>query len=291
VIEIEELKKRAKILTENLARCSLCPRNCQVNRLKGEEGFCRVGKNLIVCSFGPHFGEESCLVGLNGSGTIFFSFCNLHCVFCQNYTISQLGEGEVTSAEALARMMLYLQKQGCHNINLVTPTHVIAQVVSALVIAVEEGLNLPIVYNSGGYDSVKTLKLLDGIVDIYMPDLKYGSNSSAQKYSESSNYLEGAKLALKEMHRQVGNLIVEEGVARRGLLIRHLVLPNNLAGTKELMHFLAKHISHDTFINIMDQYHPCYKAQEFPELKREITEREYFEACNIARREGLWRFA
>ena len=292
MIDVKELKKRAKILTENLAKCSLCPRNCQVNRLKGEgeKGFCRVGKDLIVCSFGPHFGEESCLVGLSGSGTIFFSFCNLHCVFCQNYTISQLGEGKVITAETLAGMMLNLQKQGCHNINLVSPTHVIAQIVSALAIAVEKGLNLPIVYNSGGYDSVETLKILKGIIDIYMPDFKYGRNSSAQKYSEAPNYPEVAKLALKEMHGQVGDLAIDEGIAQRGLLVRHLLLPEKIAGTKELMHFLATETSPDTFVNLMDQYHPCYRAREFPELTRGITEEEYGEALKIAREEGLWRF-
>jgi len=223
-----------------LAECLLCPRQCRANRLAGESGECQITTQAVVSSYGPHFGEEAPLVGRHGSGTIFFTYCNLHCRFCQNYTISQLGEGDTVDRRELAAMMLSLQAKGCHNINLVSPTHVVPHILEALVLARDDGLHLPLVYNSGGYDSVATLKLLDGIVDIYMPDMKYADEKTAEKLSGIKNYPEVNRAAVKEMHRQVGDLeIDEQGVARRGLLVRHLVLPNRLAGTKEIVRFLA----------------------------------------------------
>jgi putative pyruvate formate lyase activating enzyme len=217
----------------------------------------------MVSSYGPHFGEESPLVGKYGSGTIFFTNCNLRCLFCQNYSISQLGEGERVSKEELALMMLSLQARGCHNINLVSPTHVVPQILEALKIAVESGLHVPLVYNTGGYDSVETLSILDGIVDIYMPDMKYGDENIARELSGIENYPQVNKAAIREMHRQVGDLQTsQEGVAQRGLLVRHLVLPKGLAGTKDVVDFIAKEISANTYVNIMAQYHPCYKAHE-----------------------------
>jgi putative pyruvate formate lyase activating enzyme len=244
----------------------------------------------MVSSYGPHFGEEEPLVGKHGSGTIFFTNCNLNCVFCQNYSISQLGEGEEVSKEELASMMLSLQARGCHNINLVSPTHVVPQILEALEIAVEGGLFVPLVYNSGGYDSVETLQLLDGIVDIYMPDMKYDDEQIARELSGVPNYPEVNRAAVKEMHRQVGDLqINKEGVAIRGLLVRHLVLPHGLAGTKGIMSFLSREISPDTYVNVMAQYHPCYKAFQIPKLERPISVIEYSEALSLAREAGLRR--
>ena len=244
----------------------------------------------MVSSYGPHFGEEAPLVGSHGSGTIFFTYCNLHCVFCQNYTISQLGEGEPVSREELAGMMLSLQAKGCHNINLVSPTHVVPYILDALELAVSEGLYLPLVYNSGGYDSLETLKLLDGIVDIYMPDMKYSDEKIAEELSGIKDYPSINRAAVREMHRQVGDLqIDEQGTARRGLLVRHLVLPNGLAGTREVVSFLAKEVSANTYLNIMAQYHPCYKAFEMPSLARPISGQEFQEAINLAHQEGLHR--
>ncbi|MBU4310950.1 radical SAM protein, partial [bacterium] len=234
-----ELKKRTKKAYEILEECRLCPRECGVNRIKREKGFCKSGVLPIVSSFGPHFGEEPPLVGTHGSGTIFLTWCNLCCIYCQNYTISHLGEGREISLEEFASQMLSLQRRGCHNINFVTPTHFVPQILAALEIATEKGLNVPLVYNTGGYDQIETLKLLDGAFDIYMPDIKYSDSGIAEKYSSgASDYPEVVKKALREMHRQVGDLLIENGIAQRGLLIRHLVLPNNLAGTKETMHFI-----------------------------------------------------
>jgi len=244
----------------------------------------------MVSSYGPHFGEEAPLVARLGSGTIFFANCNLRCLFCQNYSISQLGEGEMVSKEELAHMMLYLQAKGCHNINLVSPTHVVPQILEALEIAVERGLNLPLVYNTGGYDSVETLRLLDGIVDIYMPDMKYSDEKIAQELSGIKNYPQVNKAAVKEMYRQVGDLqINEEGIAQRGLLLRHLVLPHGLAGTEEIVNFVSKKISPKTYINIMAQYRPCYKAHDIPSLARPISTAELQEAVKLAHQAGLTR--
>lgn len=230
-------------------------------------------------------------MGRGGSGTIFFTHCNLRCIFCQNFEISQLGEGESVAPEKIASVMLYLQRVGCENINLVSPTHVVPQILSALPKAVERGLRLPLVYNTGGYDSIATLKLLDGIVDIYMPDMKYASNATAKRLSGVDDYVERNRAAVLEMHRQVGDLQMDEdGVATRGLLVRHLLLPEGLAGTDETTRFLAREVSKDTYINLMDQYRPCYKADTIGALTRGITRREYDEAVETATRNGLWRF-
>jgi len=244
----------------------------------------------MVFSYGPHFGEEAPLVGKHGSGTIFFTNCNLRCLFCQNYSISQLGEGQKVSKKELADIMLFLQAKGCHNINLVSPTHVVPQILEALELAVESGLRLPLVYNSGGYDSVETLRMLDGVIDIYMPDMKYDDAETARKLSDIENYPEINRAAIKEMHRQTGNLEVNgEGVAQRGLLVRHLVLPHGLAGTKGIMNFISNEVSRNTYVNIMDQYHPCYKAFQIPSLRRRISSVEFHEALLLAREAGISR--
>jgi putative pyruvate formate lyase activating enzyme len=277
-------------LEEILLSCALCPRECHVDRTSGERGFCNTGDTPFVSSWNPHFGEERPLVGRYGSGTIFLGNCNLGCIFCQNYTISHLGEGVEISHEKLADIMLSLQAAGCHNINLVTPTHQAPAIVRALKSASDRGLEIPIVYNCGGYESVDTLKILDGIVDIYMPDFKYADSSHAAKYSNAPDYPETARLAIKEMHRQVGDLVINEmGTAERGLLIRHLVLPADIAGTSEVVKFIAEEISINTYVNIMDQYYPCYKAYENPPLNRRITGREYSAAIQHAVRAGLKR--
>ena len=285
-----KLRERVDAAVSLLESCSVCPRSCGVNRLAADVGKCRTPREAMVSSYGPHFGEEAPLVGRHGSGTIFFTNCNLRCLFCQNYSISQLGEGQKVSKEELADMMLSLQAKGCHNINLVSPTHVVPQILEALEIAVESGLHLPLVYNSGGYDSMETLRILDGIVDIYMPDMKYDNAETARELSGIENYPEISKAAIKEMHRQTGDLEVnEEGVAQRGLLVRHLVLPHGLAGTKGIVNFLSKEISRNTYVNIMDQYHPCYKAFQIPGLGRRISSAEFREALSLAREAGLSR--
>jgi putative pyruvate formate lyase activating enzyme len=290
LLETGELDHRAALLWSKLENCSICPRECGVNRVAGKIGVCRTTAQVKVSSYAPHFGEEPELVGYGGSGTIFFTNCNLWCLFCQNYTISHLKEGEIVSIPHLAGAMLYLQRIGCHNINLVTPTHVIPQIVQALGFAARNGLRLPLVYNCGGYESVETLKLLDGIVDIYMPDIKYSSDGYARRFSGVKDYWEKVQLAVKEMHRQVGDLNIDDDeVAARGLLIRHLVLPNRLAGSEEVLKFIAKDISVDSYVNIMDQYHPCFKAFDLTELNRRITGKEYEEVLRLARSYGLHR--
>lgn len=244
----------------------------------------------MVSSFGPHFGEERPLVGRYGSGTIFLTSCNLRCVFCQNYDISHMAMGSETSPEELGEMMLSLWRQGCHNINFVTPTHQVPQILAALPHAIEGGLEIPLVYNCGGYEEPETLRLLEGVFDIYMPDFKYGDSAIAEQYSGVPHYVESAEKALREMHRQVGPLLLDErGVAVRGLLVRHLVLPEGLAGTRRVMGFIAREISRDTYVNIMDQYHPCFRAADHPPLNRRITSREFAEAVAIARAEGIRR--
>jgi len=284
------LAKRVQTATALLEHCYVCPRHCGVNRLAGETGKCRTAARAMVSNHGPHFGEESSLVGKHGSGTIFFTNCNLSCISCQNYSISQLGDGVVISGEALASMMLSLQARGCHNINLVSPTHVVPQILQALEIAVGLGLRLPLVYNSGGYDSLETLKVLDGIIDIYMPDMKYSDEQIARELSGIENYPSVNQVALKEMHRQVGDLQVDkDGIATRGLLVRHLVLPNGLAGTAKITHFLAREISPDTYLNVMAQYHPCYKAHQVPRLARPLARQEFLEAVELAHKAGLSR--
>ena len=273
-----------------LEKCHLCPRNCGVNRLEGERGVCKAGYLPEISSYSPHFGEERPLVGFHGSGTIFMTHCNLRCIFCQNYSISHLGEGQEVSFDRLAKMMVELQKIGCHNINFVTPTHYVPQILKALVIAIEKGLSVPLVYNSGGYDSVETLKLLDRVFDIYMPDFKYNGSEVAQTYSQAPDYPQAARLAFKEMHRQVGDLIIDErGIALRGLLVRHLVLPQESAGTKEVMRFLASEISKNTYVNIMDQYYPCGGIDPKSPLSRRVTINEFNEAIEAAKKEGITR--
>ncbi len=284
------MEERSRDAVSRLESCEICPRRCHVNRLKEEKGFCRTGRRARVGAFAPHLGEEQPLVGKHGSGTIFFSGCNLACVFCQNYDISQMDGGEEVEASVLAGIMLRLQDLGCHNINFVTPTHVVPQILEALVLARAEGLSVPLVYNSGGYDFVETIRLLDGIFDIYMPDAKYGSDEVALKYSGAPRYTHYMRTAIKEMHRQVGNLQTdEEGIATRGLLIRHLVLPGGLAGTAEIVRFLSEEISKDTYLNVMAQYRPEYNACSYPEMNRRISLTEYRDAVRIAVEAGMVR--
>ena len=284
------LKDRANELHEALKCCNLCPRQCSVDRLSGETGTCNTGEFAMVSSYSPHFGEEAPLVGNHGSGTIFFTNCNLLCSFCQNFDISHEGRGRIVSDRELADMMLSLQVLGCHNINFVTPSHVVPQILSALILAIEDGLNVPLVYNSGGYDLPKTLQLLNGIIDIYMPDFKFWDAKPAQATCDAPDYPEVARKALKEMHRQTGDLAINhKGIATRGLLVRHLVMPEKMAGTEQIMHFLAKEISPYTYVNIMPQYRPCGKAYQHEQLGRSISPAEFFEAINLAKASGITR--
>lgn len=288
MLELGVLRERRDILYSYLETCVLCPRECRVNRLKGEKGVCGVDAQLWISSYGPHYGEEPPLSGTNGSGTIFFTFCNLRCVYCQNYSISQLGDGDIISIPDLAGIMLYLQGIGCHNINLVTPTHFLPQIVSAIVIAVEKGLKIPIVYNTSGYEKVEILRLLDGIVDIYLPDMRYSSETNSIRYSSAPEYPKFNRLAVKEMFRQVGNLELDkDGIAKRGLIIRHLVMPNDVSGTEEVLRFIAEEVSKDTYISLMAQYRPMYKAIDIPTINRRITREEYRKAIEIAKDLGL----
>ncbi|MDI6906450.1 MAG: radical SAM protein [Thermoanaerobacterales bacterium] len=281
----DELAARAEEAGSLLSECCLCGHECRIDRLGGEKGVCGAGDLAVISGYGPHFGEESVLVGTGGSGTIFFSRCNLRCVFCQNWEISALGEGDPVTPEELAEIMLDLQRQGCHNINLVSPTHYVPQILEALSLAAGKGLDLPIVYNTGGYDHLDTLKVLDGVIAIYMPDIKFGDDETARRYTGVKDYFTVAKKAVKEMHRQVGDLVVDEhGIAVRGLLVRHLVLPNGLAGTETVMEFLANEVSPRTYINIMDQYYPAYFAHRYPELSRRVTGAEYLEALRATRK-------
>ena len=268
---MNESNKSVRQLWDLMNPCTLCPRECKVNRRDGQTGFCGIGDKPLVSSVGPHFGEESVLVGRGGSGTIFFAGCNLGCVFCQNYDISHHRHGHNVTIEQLARSMLELQYYGCCNINFVTPTHVAPAIVTALGLARKEGLTVPTVYNTGGYDSVETLKLLEGFVDIYMPDMKYADAEVAKELSSAQNYPQINRDAVKEMHRQVGDLKTNKGIATRGLLVRHLVLPENLAGSFDIIDFLAEQISTKTTINIMDQYRPCYEASSHPAINRRPT--------------------
>jgi len=284
----EEFDRRIEKAYKLLSPCQVCPRNCKVNRRKGERGFCRSSEEVMVSSYNAHFGEEPPLSGRFGSGTIFFTHCNLRCVYCQNYPISQLGNGNPVSLEDLAQIMLTLQKRKCHNINLVTPTHLVPQIIRSLKLARQMGLNIPIVYNTSGYEAVETLKLLDGIVDIYLPDARYADNEIAIKYSAAPHYFEIMREALKEMYRQVGELTIgAEGVARSGLIVRHLVLPEGLSGTRKIMRFIAREISPHTYISLMSQYFPAYQADRFPPLSRKINKREYKEALQAFEEEGL----
>ena len=289
MISDTELQERIEAAYQLLESCRVCPRECGVNRLKNDKlGFCRSGLNPVISSVSPHHGEEPPLSGTKGSGTIFFTNCNLRCVYCQNYPISQMGTGAERTTGELACQMLWLQEQGCHNVNLVTPTHFVPQILKAIGIALERGFRLPLVYNTSGYDSLESLKLLDGIVDIYLPDMRYSDDPTSLKYSIAPHYPEINRVAVKEMYRQVGNLVMDEdGIAKRGLIIRHLILPCGLSGTERIMKFLAEEISKDVYISLMSQYFPAYKAHEFKELSRRITAEEYEKAYQIMQKYGL----
>jgi putative pyruvate formate lyase activating enzyme len=285
-----KLEERIAEAQQRLSPCRICPRNCKVERSSGEKGICQTGAKAVVSSYAPHFGEESPLVGSGGSGTIFFTHCNLLCLFCQNYEISHLGEGVETDAGQLASMMVSLQRHGCHNINFVTPSHVVPQILAALAKAIEKGLTVPLVYNSGGYDSLETLKLLEGIVDIFMPDFKFWNRESAKRYAKAPDYPEVAQNAILEMHRQVGDLVMDdEDLAVKGLLVRHLVMPGSLDETGEILRFLAREVSVDTYVNVMDQYRPCGRAYQCPPVDRRLTADEYRDALKLASDSGLSR--
>jgi putative pyruvate formate lyase activating enzyme len=284
------LAKKIDTAYEILKSCTLCPRKCKVDRLTGETGVCKTGEKAQISSFNAHFGEEDPLVGTHGSGTIFFTHCNLLCLFCQNFDISHLGHGEEISNEQLAGIMLHLQNKGCHNINFVTPSHVVPQILSAVEIAIPEGLSVPLVYNTSAYDSVKTLNLLKGVFDIYMPDFKFWDPEIAKTTCNARDYPEIAQEALKEMHRQVDDLVTDDrGIAQRGILLRHLVLPSGLAGTREIMRFIARKISLNTYVNIMPQYRPCGHAAKIKELSANLSQSDYQTALQIAKKEGIHR--
>ena len=271
-----------------MKKCSICPRKCQANRAGGKLGYCRAPLNPVVYSYIAHHGEEPALSGKKGSGTIFFTHCNMKCVYCQNYIFSQLDNGEEISIEKLASIMLGLQRKGCHNINLVSPTHFVPQIVEALRIAAEKGLHIPIVYNTSGYDSLDTIKTLDGIIDIYMPDMRYSDNKMAKIYSDAPDYVENNRACVSEMHRQVGDLVLDEnGVAKKGLIIRLLVLPDNISGTSENLIFIKKNISKNTYLSIMSQYYPTFKAHSFKDISRGIIPEEYQNVIDEARKLGL----
>ena len=291
LLDSGELERRVTEAYVRLEECDLCARYCRVNRRQTLKGVvCHTGEQAVVHGRGPHHGEEDPLRGWAGSGTIFFTGCNLRCVFCQNWEISQKGAGRAVSPETLAGMMLDLQQQGCHNINLVTPSHVVPQIPAATLLAAQQGLRLPLVYNTGGYDSPEALALLDGVVDIYMPDMKCGDSEIAHRYLHTRDYWAVNRAAVREMHRQVGDLTLDEhGLARRGLLVRHLVLPGDLASTETVLAFLAWEISTDTYLNMMDQYHPCYRAFEEPPLDHPLTRGEYERALRLAEEYGLHR--
>ncbi len=289
-----ELAERAALAIAGLARCRGCPRRCEANRLAGETGECATGRQARVASYGPHHGEEDVLSGWDGSGTIFFGQCNLHCVFCQNFDISHGADVPAIPASRLAATMLELQERGCHNVNLVTPSHVVPQILEALPLAIARGLRLPLVYNTSGYDAVETLRLLDGVVDVYMPDLKVWESAAARRYLGAEDYPEAARAALREMHRQVGDLRLDErGLARRGLLVRHLVMPGGVAGTGPALAFLASALSPDTYVNLMAQYRPAGRVSPatYGEIARRVSAEELAEARAAARASGLHRFA
>lgn len=289
-LSFPELVERSNKLNSLLESCTICPNQCGIYRRYDNSGLCHSTDKVIISSVSPHYGEEPPLVGRFGSGTIFFTNCNLSCEFCQNYDISHLGAGREISLEELAESMLALQNRGCHNINLVTPTHFTPQIVSALIIAIERGLEIPIVYNCGGYESAETLKLLDGIIDIYMPDIKYSINENAIKYSGIENYWGVVQSAVREMQKQVGDLkINRSGIAQRGLLIRHLVLPNQIAGSEKVLDFIADELSKDSYVNIMDQYRPAYRAYQYNELNRRLTHNEFEAVIQYAKKIGLSR--
>ena len=287
-----ELARRVEIGLEKLADCALCPRNCHVNRLEDKTKTCRTGRYAVVSSYFAHFGEGRCLRGTRGSGTIFFSWCNLRCVFCQNYDISWQGEGRTVKPEQLAEMMLSLEDQGCHNINFVTPAHVVPQILEALLLAAPSGLRLPLVYNTSAYDSLDSLALMDGVVDIYMPDFKFWDPEKARRYAKAPDYPEAAGCAIREMHRQVGPLVMDdEGVALRGVLLRHLVMPGGARGTAEILQWIGRELSPDTYVNLMAQYRPAgeVNAQQYFEIDRGISPEEFRQAREAFRAAGLSR--
>jgi putative pyruvate formate lyase activating enzyme len=281
--------EKSSKLTNLLKNCQVCPRNCRVNRLNEEVGDCQVGYEPIISSHFPHFGEEAPLVGSRGSGTIFMAGCNLKCLFCQNYETSHMLEGSPVNVRHLGQMMLALQESGCHNINIVTPSHIVPQMIEALGTAIEGGLKIPLVYNSSGYDSMKSLKLLDGLVDIYMPDFKFFSDALAARYTGVDDYATIAKEAIREMHRQVGELVIEDGIAVRGLLIRHLVMPGYLEESEKILNFIAEELSLDTYVNIMPQYRPAGRAYQFDEINRPLTYPEFLGVITIAKNLGFTR--
>lgn len=284
------LGRRLEKLLKTMEACCLCPRACGANRLKGETGFCQTGRHARVASYNAHYGEEAPLVGKHGSGTVFMSGCNLMCSFCQNYDISHHSEGVEIAPEQMAGMMMELARRGCHNINFVTPTHVIPQIVEALIPAIEQGLRLPLVYNSGGYESTKTLARLDGIFDMYMPDFKFWDETWSARFCHAPDYREKATSAIREMHRQVGDLILDDdGIAAQGLLVRHLVMPNHVAGTHKVTAWIAQEISPNTYVNIMDQYRPCGSAHDDEPINRRLTQTEFREALQWAAQAGLTR--
>ena len=291
-LSVTEFSERVNQALDKIEECCICPLDCGVNRLEDKKGVCLTGRYAQISSFGPHHGEEKPLSGWRGSGTIFFSHCNLHCVFCQNADISQEGFGKEVMAEELAEIMLGLQGIGCHNINLVSPSHVVSQILEAIFLASQKGLNLPIVYNSGGFDSLNSLKLLDGVIDIYMPDMKYADEVVAKKYSRVPNYPTINQAAVLEMYRQVGDLVLDEnGIALKGLLVRHLILPNGIAETEKIIHFLAEKVSKNIYLNLMDQYWPAHQAYRYPEINRRINPSEMKKAIEIARQMGLQRYS
>lgn len=289
---VAELRRRAAEAVAALARCEICPRNCRIDRLADETRVCATGRHARASTWFAHFGEEDCLRGRRGSGTLFFSACNLKCVFCQNHDISQATSGRLLEPAALAAAMLDLQGQGCHNLNLVTPEHVVPQILEALPLAVERGLTLPIVYNTSAYDSLESLAWFDGIADVYLPDFKLRSRAGGIRYLKAKDYGDVAGRVIQEMHRQVGALAIDEvtGLARSGVLVRHLVMPGSLDESRAVFEFLAREVSRDTYVNIMAQYRPEYRAAEYPEIARVPTRAEMSEAFALARDAGLWRF-
>ena len=284
------LEQRTARLEEELGSCTLCPRECRVNRLEGDLGYCQAPAELVISSVFAHYGEEAPLVGSGGSGTIFLTHCNLKCLFCQNHEISMGGDGTPCSHKKLAAAMIDLQRRGCHNINFVTPTHYVPQILRSLTMAIDQGLSIPLVYNCGGYESLEVVRLLDGIVDIYMPDIKFLSKELAQRFCNAPDYPDVVREVVKEMQRQVGDLVTDDnGIAQRGLIIRHLVMPSLAENTREVLSFIRNEISQDAFVNVMAQYHPCFRASQCEEIARRPSMKEYAEAVEFARQIGLKR--
>lgn len=286
--KLESIRRANLFFKSSLEKCLICPRGCAVDRIKGQTGYCRSGAQAAVYSYAPHHGEEPPLSGNRGSGTIFFSHCNMKCVYCQNYYFSQLDEGREVDTTDLADMMLLLQKKGCHNINFVSPTHYIPQILKALEKAVEKGLNIPIVYNTSGYELVETIKALEGVVDIYLPDMRYADNDAAKKYSDAPDYVERNRQAVLEMKRQVGDLKINaDGIAESGLMIRLLALPDNISGTTQTLRFIKEEVGADTFLSIMSQYYPTFKAYNYAEMARPVSPEEYKNVVDCAKLLGL----